>query len=55
MFFFCFGVWQCMQMKLKQKKNKNYLRLKINYNIYVTCLLFVVSNLHFLQSSDGVI
>ena len=23
MFFFCFWVWQCMLMKLKQKNNKN--------------------------------
>ena len=25
-FFFCFWLWQCLLMKLKQKKNKNYLR-----------------------------
>ena len=24
-------------------------------NVYVTCLLFIVSGLHFLKSSDGVI
>ena len=24
-------------------------------NVYVTCLLFIVSSLHFLKSSDGVI
>ena len=42
MCFFCFWVWQCMLMKLKQRKiNKNYLRWKINYNININFYIVV--------------
>ena len=33
-------------MKLKQKKNKNYLRLKINYNIYLVWSNHKADNRH---------
>ena len=43
LFFFCFWVWQCMLMKLKQRKiNKNYQRWKINYiNININFYIVV--------------